>query len=642
MFKVIDHNYKNALLEIAQRHFGVERPQYVHFDYGPHHAIVFRCICSFHQQMTSSVGRTKVEAELLASQAMLNKIQHLCFKQVNTEWIFSTAEESAVLTPHTLSVLDNLKNDPHFDVFSLYGDAIIRYVVAQYLYDNYSEFREGVLTLIIAEAMCEETRAQVALSLKLETYVRTEITTRGLADALSAAVGKLNFLALDNLAKKLILEFFQPFIDQSVSIILKSYISTGKLATSAVIKTTIHNFKNELQEYAQKHGFPMPSYHLIDKEGIEHAPTFKIKCVFNRMSEIGIGTTVKSAEQDAAKGILENITLEDVGEERFVRRSQTYAGSLVSDATTNERDVLELKRHLHLPDFVTLVHLKQAFIHSSLDTKDNYQRLEFLGDAILRMLIIDYILRKYPKIIDKSFFSPLVDQLVSGETQEKIAKKLQLKKYIFSSAMITDGMLSDVLEALIAAIYVDAEAQSIGTGFYNGAVPVIIDWFKPEIMHSLRDYHLATEGTVGADNFPALAVAATVAKTAAPTDTLVRSYAAVVAIKQTARKPQSTSRPAPAIQEDFPPLSTQAVKTTDNQSKRSYVTVATHAQTSASMVTTSTGTQGSSSAAVATTMQVTSKPKPMVWSAPKIHGKLPPLGTLTPKTINTGDLPKFK
>lgn len=643
MFRVTDHNYKNALLEIAQGYFGVERPQYIHFDYGPHHAKVFRCICSFHQKMTSSIGRTKIEAEKLASQAMLNKIQHLCFKQINTEWIFSTTEESAVLPSRILSILDNLKHDSCFDVLSLSGDAIVRYVIAQYLYDYYSEFREGILMLIIAEAMREETRAQVAINLKLETYVRTQITTRTWADTLSAVIGKLNLLALDNLAKKLVLDYYQPFIDHSVSIILGNSIAAGERVTGVEIKTTIHNFKNELQEYAQRYGFPLPSYYVISKEGVEHAPTFTVKCVFKRMEKIGEGITVKAAEQNAARSALENIYLEDVDKERFVRRSQTYASFSASDSSANERDLAELKHHLHLPSFVTLSHLTRAFIHSSLDAENNYQRLEFLGDAILRMLIIDYLLHQYPKIIDKAFLSPLVDHLVSAQTQIKIAKRLQLNKYILSSTAITDGMLGDVLEALIAAIYIDAEIQSRGANFCNSAVPVIIDWFKPEIMHSLGPYHLATDGTVGSDNFPALTSVATAAKATVSTDTQTRSYAGVATTKQVTRKPQSISEPVPKIQEDFPPLRTLTAKTktNDSPSKLSYVTPTIQTQISTGMASASTDTQARSYAGVVTTKQVTKKPQFIFWSAPKIQEDFPPLRTANAKTKTTNGPPKF-
>ncbi len=546
MFTVTDNNFKNALLEIAQGYFGVERPQYIHFDYGPHHAKVFRCICIFRQQMVSNIGRTKVEAEQLASQDMLNKLQHLYFKQVNTKWIFST-EGSIVLPSQILCVLDNLKHDQYFEVLSLYGDAILRYVIAQHLYDHYPEFQEDMLTLIIAEAMREKTRAQFSLNLKLEQYIATTITTRSLASILSAVIGKLNLLGLDNLAKELILDHYQPFIDYSVSIILSSSIISHQFSSAVEIKTSIHNFKNELQEYAQKRSLPMPSYHLISKEGIDHAPMFTVNCIFRRITKIGKGATVKSAEQMAAQSILDNISLEDVNKERLVRRSKTYASPSAGDCAASKLELSDLKHHLHLPTFVTFTGLKRAFTHPSLKAEENYQRLEFLGDAILRMLIIDYLLRKYQKIIDKAFLSSLVDKLVSAETQIIIAKKLQLNKYILASTAITDGILSDVLEALIATIYIDAKACSIGTvfSFCNSAMSVIIAWFEPEIMRNLDEYNHAKDGAAfGAVDFPALTTISAAPKTQASTMAFV-SYAMVTAA---AKKIQYE------IQEDLPPL----------------------------------------------------------------------------------------
>lgn len=631
MIRVTDHNCKNALLEIAQDHFGVERPQYIHFDYGPHHAKVFRCLCTFHEQMTSSIGRTKIEAEQLASQAMLHKVQDLYFEQTNTTLI--TTGKPIVLPSRMLEILDSLKHDPCFDVLSLYGDAVIRCVIAQYLYDNYSEFREGVFTLIIAEAMRGETRRQVAISLKLEPYVKSEITTRTLVDTLNAVIGKLNLLEQNNLAKKLILDHYQPFIDHAAWIILSNSIVATEQTSNAKIKTIIHNFKNELQEYAQKYKLPTPSYHLINREGADHAPIFTVKCIFDGMEKIGTASTVKSAQQNAAKDTLESIYLKNVGKERTVRRSRTYANHSRYDSSTYKWRLSKLKHQLDLPDFVTLAHLMSAFTHPSLDSEENYQRLEFLGDAILRMLIIDYLVHKYPTITDKAFLSPLVDRLVSAETQIKIAKKLQLHKYVLSSASITEGMLGDVLEALIAAIYIDAKARSVGASLYNDAVPIIINWFKPEIVNSLGEDHPTENKTIGSDNFPASTLTGTVAKAAILTAARIHARSETKTTNQATKKAQAAVLSVPKIHEDFPALRASTTRTkTDNSSKFNGRTTAAQAQTSADMTFTATDTQVRSYAKVATTKQTTKKPPALVWSAPKVHEDFP---TLSPPTIRT-------
>jgi ribonuclease III len=190
-----------------------------------------------------------------------------------------------------------------------------------------------------------------------------------------------------------------------------------------------------------------------------------------------------------------------------------------------------LKYRLGLPDFVTFVNLKRALTHASLESEQHYQRLEFLGDAILRMLIIDYLLRQYPKIIDKAFLSPCVDELVSAQTQIKIAKKLGLKQSIFSAAPITDSMLSDVLEALIAAVYIDGQDR---------AVSIIINWFKPAIRERFGEDDLRDSRKDRSDHLPSLVTGAIVPRTSSSIGTQVRSYSEVVATGQQTMKRQKT------------------------------------------------------------------------------------------------------
>lgn len=374
---------------------------------------------------------------------------------------------------------------------------------------------------------------------------------------------------------------------------------------------------------------------MIGKEGVDHAPIFTVKCVFEGMTKIGKRSTVKSAEQNAAKSTLENIYLEDAGKERFVRRSQTYVSRPESDSTNNRWHLTELKHQLSLPDFVTSVHLMSAFTHSSINAEENYQRLEFLGDSILRMLIIDYLLRKYPKIIDKAFLSPLVDKLVSAKIQIKIAKKLHLHKYVLSSASITEGILSDVLEALIAAIYIDAEAKSIGTSFYNSAAPIIINWFKPEIVNSLAEHHLEKNETIGSDNFSASTMMITGAKAPISADVQVRSIETeTTTTDQVTKKPQAIVWSDSTVHENFPALSvsTAKAKTADTLSKPSYITAASQAQASTAIVSTSADTHVRSYAKAATTKQVTKKPQVIVWSDSKVHEDFPALSVSTTRT----------
>ena len=105
--------------------------------------------------------------------------------------------------------------------------------------------------------------------------------------------------------------------------------------------------------------------------------------------------------------------------------------------------------------------LKKSLTHKSFDNINNNEKLEFLGDRVLGLIISQKLLEKFPNekegIIDKKFAN-----LVNKKTCSSIAKKLNLKKYIFLGAShknmerSTDKIISDCLEAIVGGIYIDA------------------------------------------------------------------------------------------------------------------------------------------------------------------------------------------
>ena len=111
-------------------------------------------------------------------------------------------------------------------------------------------------------------------------------------------------------------------------------------------------------------------------------------------------------------------------------------------------------------DFKNKSLLNQALTHKSFDNDNNNEKLEFLGDRVLGLIISKKLIDKYPNekegIIDKKFAN-----LVNKKTCVNIAKKLNLKKYLFLGSSnknlerSSDKILSDSLEAVVGAIYLD-------------------------------------------------------------------------------------------------------------------------------------------------------------------------------------------
>jgi len=110
--------------------------------------------------------------------------------------------------------------------------------------------------------------------------------------------------------------------------------------------------------------------------------------------------------------------------------------------------------------------LERALTHSSAVSpgkriERSYQRLEFLGDRVLGLVVADMLYRRYPKA-NEGELSRTLNTLVRKETCAVIARQLELgpELYLGSSEARTggaekDAILGDVTEAVIGAIYCD-------------------------------------------------------------------------------------------------------------------------------------------------------------------------------------------
>ena len=102
----------------------------------------------------------------------------------------------------------------------------------------------------------------------------------------------------------------------------------------------------------------------------------------------------------------------------------------------------------------------KSLTHKSYDSKNNNEKIEFLGDRVLGLVIAKKLLETYPEekegILDKKFAS-----LVNKKRCLEIAQKIELEKYILifnpknKKITIEDKVIADCLEALIGAIYLD-------------------------------------------------------------------------------------------------------------------------------------------------------------------------------------------
>ena len=105
-----------------------------------------------------------------------------------------------------------------------------------------------------------------------------------------------------------------------------------------------------------------------------------------------------------------------------------------------------------------------AFVHKSASKQfelPSSERLEFVGDSVLGMIIAEYLYEKYPEE-NEGFLTKVRTKIVSGKSLAELGKKLELEQYILMNEKAikqewnkNPRIVEDAVEALIGAIYLD-------------------------------------------------------------------------------------------------------------------------------------------------------------------------------------------
>ncbi len=131
--------------------------------------------------------------------------------------------------------------------------------------------------------------------------------------------------------------------------------------------------------------------------------------------------------------------------------------------------------------------LSQALSHSSY-ANENYkkeiesnERLEFLGDAVLELVISDFIYNEYIEMTEGEL-TKLRASIVCEPTLAQKAKELKISDYIMlskgeksSGGNMRDSLLADTFEAIIGAVYLDSSIETVKEYIINIMKPVILE-----------------------------------------------------------------------------------------------------------------------------------------------------------------------
>lgn len=156
-----------------------------------------------------------------------------------------------------------------------------------------------------------------------------------------------------------------------------------------------------------------------------------------------------------------------------------------------KRELLVFQKHAKIR-FRRLHLLNLAFSHRSFSNEQqiplpNNEKLEFLGDSILGMVVSDYLYRNLPDM-DEGDYARIKSFVVSEDSLSDIALRLKLDNFIligkgeeYSGGRKKKAILADCMEAIIGAYYIDSGLKDV--------TPLILDNLVPEINKVLENKH---------------------------------------------------------------------------------------------------------------------------------------------------------
>ena len=177
------------------------------------------------------------------------------------------------------------------------GDSILEFITSKYLYNNYTNLKEGEMTKVRATIVCEDSLYEVAkmhnfsdfLYLgRSETSGNHEVRPAIMADAVEAVIAAI---------------YFDGGLEEAEKFIIDNLKEPAEIASKNVGQK---DYKTVLQERLQRNGEVKIEYINIKEEGPDHDKRFtmEVRCDGKSLAQ-GEGKTKKAAEMEAARKALE-------------------------------------------------------------------------------------------------------------------------------------------------------------------------------------------------------------------------------------------------------------------------------------------------------------------------------------------------
>ena len=179
------------------------------------------------------------------------------------------------------------------------GDSILEFLSSIYIYSNFPNLKEGEMTTVRAQVVCEASLFKVAKAHNFSDFLRL-----GKSERLSGGNVKPAILA-DSVEAVIAAMYIDGGLEPANNFIIKNLKEEIKLASKNVGQK---DYKTVLQEILQKHGEVHIEYKIIKESGPDHNKVFEAEVIYNKkILATGKGKSKKIAEMDAARLAIETL-----------------------------------------------------------------------------------------------------------------------------------------------------------------------------------------------------------------------------------------------------------------------------------------------------------------------------------------------
>lgn len=205
--------------------------------------------------------------------------------------------EQALTHPSYANEISEIED--HYERLEFIGDAILQFLVSDYIFKSFPDINEGEMTVLRAKAVREDSLARYALEYHLPKYIKV-----GKGEKKSGGTEKKSVLA----------NAFEALVG---AIYLSNGIEDASKFISVLYKSIeedsfdeMEDYKTKLQEYIQSDSKRIVKYELVETSGSANNPTFHFRVLLDDIIlGHGVGSSKKRAQQNAAQDALKKMVI---------------------------------------------------------------------------------------------------------------------------------------------------------------------------------------------------------------------------------------------------------------------------------------------------------------------------------------------